>query len=71
MQKWEYRVVRGVARVDEAELNRMGGDGWELAGVGQAAGGGELIFKRPAGIEAALEPLEKEPDPEMPVSARR
>lgn len=31
MQKWEYMIVQG--DIDEAELNRLGADGWALVGV--------------------------------------
>ena len=57
--KWEYKVTTG--EVDEQEMNKLGDDGWELAGVQGLVSGGvvkdgkggavrtrtNLIFKRP------------------------
>jgi hypothetical protein len=31
MQKWEYKIILGLP--GEVELNRLGGEGWELVGV--------------------------------------
>lgn len=37
MESWEYKVVKYTSKyaidVDEAELNELGDDGWELVGV--------------------------------------
>ena len=54
--RWQYRVERPDA-IDERELNELGADGWELAGVDRGPGGLELIFKRrgsqPGSLRAA------------------
>ncbi len=45
---WEYRVlsVHGLGEISEAELNSLGGEGWELvAGFGEASTY-RLVFKR-------------------------
>jgi len=47
--RWEYReVVRDVSAglLSEAELNALGADGWELAGVVPAAVQVYFYFKR-------------------------
>ena len=55
-QQWEYETLeppKGVTKreaVDpQAELNRLGAEGWELAGTVDYDGGGTklLLFKRP------------------------
>jgi hypothetical protein len=56
--KWEYKVAAGNA--DEQEMNKLGDDGWELAGVQSLVSGKvkdgiggsvqtrtAMIFKRP------------------------
>ena len=52
--RWEYKVVTKAALVlpaDEAELNRLGDEGWELAAVGARTKDGQpaasFVFKRP------------------------
>ena len=49
--KWEYRqVVRNLESekpLDESELNTLGEDGWELAGVAQHPPFAYYYFKRP------------------------
>jgi hypothetical protein len=49
MQKWEYKLLS--SHWSEAELKKLGEDGWELAGItvgGDATGiSSGLIFKRP------------------------
>ena len=48
MKKWEYKLrnfpvlVQGI----EAELNRLGSEGWELVGIVAGKDHNELIFKR-------------------------
>jgi hypothetical protein len=42
-KNWEYRLVKSAG---ETELNALGRDGWELAGVAEGDEP-ELIFKRP------------------------
>jgi hypothetical protein len=49
MRKWEYRTLR---TFDEAELNQLGAEGWELVGIAMAyvdgvGSEGRAIFKRP------------------------
>jgi hypothetical protein len=47
--RWEYHeVVRDVSAglLSEAELNALGSDGWELAGVVPTAGEVHFYFKR-------------------------
>jgi hypothetical protein len=47
--RWEYKeVVREASTglLSEAELNALGADGWELAGVVPAAGQVHFYFKR-------------------------
>jgi hypothetical protein len=48
--RWEYRqIVRDLAAegvMTEAELNNMGNDHWELAGIMQEAGRAHYYFKR-------------------------
>ena len=55
-ERWEYLVaplqeVKGLKKADEPwapdQLNELGRQGWELAGVGDDAGH-TLFFKRPA-----------------------
>jgi hypothetical protein len=45
---WEYRYVfkTGAMLADEAELNALGAEGWELAGVSTDPGGVHFYFKR-------------------------
>jgi hypothetical protein len=46
---WEYKhLVRApdLPLRDEAELNALGRDGWELVGVYAEAGGAHFYFKR-------------------------
>jgi len=48
MQKWEYKIVD--AETSEEQLNKLGRDGWELAGVIAYSSDGcstSLVFKRP------------------------
>ena len=49
-QEWEYRVlVRSAAErhgPSEDELNRLGSDGWELAGIASLGGAVQFYFKR-------------------------
>jgi ATP-dependent Clp protease ATP-binding subunit ClpC len=45
--EWEYRIVDSdVVSLSEEELNRLGAEGWELAGVPNAETVVRLIFKR-------------------------
>ncbi len=48
---WEYRAVPGNAyRPDDAALNDLGAQGWELVGMTQLGGSGTTpwyFFKRP------------------------
>ncbi|HEX5838710.1 MAG TPA: hypothetical protein VFY26_12835 [Anaerolineales bacterium] len=50
--RWEYKqVVRNLESekpLDESELNALGEDGWELAGVAQHPPFAYCYFKRPA-----------------------
>lgn len=57
--RWEYETLRPPrdetrkeARDPKAELNRLGLEGWELAGTVEYEGGGTkyLLFKRPARV---------------------
>lgn len=45
---WEYRCLfkTGGVHADEAELNALGAEGWELAGVSTDPGGVHFYFKR-------------------------
>lgn len=45
---WEYRILDKPADVapDEAELNALGAEGWELAGVSSDAASVRFYFKR-------------------------
>jgi len=48
--RWEYKVLLKDADeqpASEADLNALGADGWELAGVGSIAGRTQFYFKRP------------------------
>lgn len=49
--KWEYKqIVRNLEKedlLDEAELNRLGEEGWELTGVAQQPPLACFYFKRP------------------------
>jgi hypothetical protein len=52
--KWQYKVVTkaaGVLPAEEAELNRLGDEGWELAAVAARIKDGQpaasFVFKRP------------------------
>jgi hypothetical protein len=47
--RWEYACKTGYAESDVATIaNKFGPEGWELAGVGSAFGGGSVwCFKRP------------------------
>jgi hypothetical protein len=47
-QRWEYRVVTRNAdeAVGEDELNALGKDGWEMAGVVPLAAKVQFYFKR-------------------------
>lgn len=48
--KWEYKqIVRDLEKekpLDEAELNQLGEEGWELSGVAQQAPLAYFYFKR-------------------------
>jgi hypothetical protein len=48
MHKWEYKVVD---TMDEAVMNKLGEQGWELISVpcsgGDYYGGCSMVFKRP------------------------
>ena len=48
--KWEYKqIVRNLEKeepLDEAELNTLGEEGWELAGIAQRAPLAYFYFKR-------------------------
>lgn len=50
MAKWEYRqIVRDLEKEsppDEAELNKLGEEGWEMSGVAQQAALAYFYFKR-------------------------
>jgi hypothetical protein len=53
--KWEYKhLTRAVdaAALDEAELNRLGSDGWELVGVLDDGRAAHFYFKREGGRPA-------------------
>lgn len=43
---WEYKVVASDIAPDEAALNALGADGWELVGVVPLPKGVQLYFKR-------------------------
>jgi hypothetical protein len=49
---WSYRHVQRplaeVARFSEAELDELGAEGWELAGVTAAGDTAHFFFKRPS-----------------------
>jgi hypothetical protein len=49
---WSYRHVQRplaeVARFSEAELDVLGAEGWELAGVTAAGDTAHFFFKRPS-----------------------
>ena len=51
MQKWQYKKIEFAwSGTNEAKLNDLGSDGWELVTVRQPEGGFmriEAIFKRP------------------------
>jgi len=44
MQKWEYKIVKVAT---EAELNRLGEEGWELISVTLYVSYYTFFFKRP------------------------
>jgi hypothetical protein len=46
--RWEYRevVCEGPALLGEGELNRMGGEGWELVGIAPVGAQVHFYFKR-------------------------
>ena len=44
MQKWEYKIVKEL-QISEAELNRLGSEGWELVQFDYDLG--YYLFKRP------------------------
>jgi len=48
--KWEYRqIIRNLKKEsppDEAELNKLGAEGWEMSGVAQQAPLAYFYFKR-------------------------
>jgi hypothetical protein len=46
--RWEYREIvgEGPSLPSEAELNALGGAGWELVGVAPAGGRCHFYFKR-------------------------
>jgi len=44
MQKWEYKIV---AKATEAEINRLGEEGWELISVTENITYYTFFFKRP------------------------
>jgi hypothetical protein len=49
-QRWEYKVVTVGERerpLSDQELNTLGKDGWELAGVVNAGSEVRFYFKRP------------------------
>lgn len=43
---WEYKQLLAQTGPDEAELNALGAQGWELVGVVPAPSGTHLYFKR-------------------------
>jgi hypothetical protein len=43
---WEYKHVSAEGTPDEAQLNALGAEGWELVGVLPAANAVHLYFKR-------------------------
>jgi hypothetical protein len=43
-QRWEYKIV--VGNVDDAQLNQIGGAGWELSAVGVVNNNSSFYFKR-------------------------
>jgi len=51
--KWEYKqVVRDLETeqlLDEAELNALGAEGWEMSGIAQQASAVLFYFKRTIG----------------------
>jgi len=48
--KWEYKIVvrnlEGEKPLDEAELNALSKDGWEMAGIAQYSASLYFYFKR-------------------------
>ena len=42
--RWEYRVVRLVRPDDDAELNALGRDGWELVSVAPSGENGFVAY---------------------------
>lgn len=50
-QKWEYRVVTRILASEglmaEDEINALGAEGWELAGVVSGPESATYYFKRP------------------------
>jgi hypothetical protein len=44
--EWEYKLVKMDSAPDEAALNDLGRQGWELVGLVPAADGMQLYFKR-------------------------
>ena len=43
---WEYKAVTRKAPPEEAELNALGAQGWELVGVASEGGALHFYFKR-------------------------
>ena len=59
IQKWEYKTVRmppeSFVQDYEGMLNRMGGEGWELAFIlPPTERPGALVFKRPAQLPSDI-----------------
>lgn len=45
---WEYKILRGDARLYESELNNLGQENWEAVGMWEGPDFQEVIvFKRP------------------------
>jgi hypothetical protein len=46
MTKWEYKFVLGNARRVEAEINRLGAEGWEFASMYMNVFNSAVLLKR-------------------------
>jgi len=44
--RWEYNQVTAERALDETELNRLGHEGWELAGILNQQAEVRFFFKR-------------------------